>query len=266
METIIDRLEAIHRALRTAPLQERRDERVADTVALCLRDLHAIAAQAHAASLSPRAGVAPDRGGRGTTSCRFPGGRAGASLAQAGRDMLRQQLGRERVGALSTFTDYLSISTNLSRYQTMTADDPTVAQATKYYQANIGSVTSAAQLVNNPRLFSYVMNAFGLSDMTYAKALIQKAMEQGTSSSKALATKLNNPNITALVNTFNFSVDGTSTTQQTAVTKDVVNKYVMQTLETNKATPIPAYNWRFISSSMRPASQMVIRSSRTQIS
>jgi hypothetical protein len=54
METIIDRLEAIHRALRTAPLQERRDERVADTVARCLRDLHAIAAQARAANWSRR--------------------------------------------------------------------------------------------------------------------------------------------------------------------------------------------------------------------
>jgi hypothetical protein len=46
MEKIINRLEAIHRALRTAPIQGRRDMLVADSVALCLRDLHAIAAQA----------------------------------------------------------------------------------------------------------------------------------------------------------------------------------------------------------------------------
>jgi hypothetical protein len=133
----------------------------------------------------------------------------------------------------------LNISTNLTRYQTMTADDPTVAQATKYYQANIGSVTSAAQLINNPRLFNYVMNAFGLSDMTYAKALIQKALEQGTTSSTALANTLNNSKITALVNTFNFSTYGSATTQQTSVTTDVVNKYVMQTLETNENSTEP---------------------------
>ena len=49
----------------------------------------------------------------------------------------------------STFSTYMSISSNLARYQTMTADDPTVAQATKYFQANIGSITTPAQLVNN---------------------------------------------------------------------------------------------------------------------
>ncbi|MCW2284599.1 hypothetical protein M2323_002486 [Rhodoblastus acidophilus] len=48
MEKIINRLEAIHRALRNAPIQGRRDMQVADSVALCLRELHAIAAQASA--------------------------------------------------------------------------------------------------------------------------------------------------------------------------------------------------------------------------
>ena len=45
MEKIINRLETIHRALRNAPIQGRRDMQVADSVALCLRELHAIAAQ-----------------------------------------------------------------------------------------------------------------------------------------------------------------------------------------------------------------------------
>ncbi len=140
---------------------------------------------------------------------------------------------------MSTFTDYMMVANNLARYQKMTADDPTVAQATKYFQANIGSITTPAQLVNNTRIFNYVMNAFGLSDMTYAKSLIQKALEQGTSSSTALANQLNNPNITALVKAFNFSTYGTSTTQQPSATTDVVNKYVMQTLETNQGNNDP---------------------------
>lgn len=140
---------------------------------------------------------------------------------------------------MSTFTDYLSIANNLSRYQTMTADDPTVAQATKYFQANIGSITTPAQLVNNPRIFNYVMSAFGLSDMTYAKSLIQQALEQGTSSSSALAVKLNNPNITALVKAFDFSTYGSATTTQSSASTDVVDKYVMQTLETNQGHTNP---------------------------
>jgi len=45
MQQVIDRLEAIHRALRNAPKSYRCDPGVADSVAICLRELHAIAAQ-----------------------------------------------------------------------------------------------------------------------------------------------------------------------------------------------------------------------------
>jgi hypothetical protein len=153
----------------------------------------------------------------------------------------RRQTGAQagRGAAMSTFSTYLSIAQNLSRYQSMTAADPTVAQATKYYQANIGKIATPAQLVNNPRLFKYAMTAFGLGDMTYAKSLMQKVLEQGTSSSKALANKLNNPKILAFAQAFNFAANGTSTTKATAATSDVVNQYVMQTLETNQGAQNP---------------------------
>jgi hypothetical protein len=140
---------------------------------------------------------------------------------------------------MSTFTSYMNVANNLTRYQTMTAADPTVAQATKYFQANIASVTTPAQLVNNPRLFKYAMTAFGLGDMTYAKSMMQKVLEQGTSSSTALANTLNNPKILAFANAFNFKLYGTATTQTTAATTDVTSQYVMQTLETNQGSQDP---------------------------
>ena len=140
---------------------------------------------------------------------------------------------------MSTFTDYMTVANNLTRYQTMTASDPTVAQATKYFQANIGSITTPAQLVGNARVFNYVMNAFGLGSMTYAKSLIQKVLEQGTLNHAALANTLNNPKILALAQTFNFPLYGADTTKTTAATSDVVNRYVMQTLETNEGQQNP---------------------------
>jgi hypothetical protein len=140
---------------------------------------------------------------------------------------------------MSTFSTYLSIAQNLSRYQAMTAADPTVAQATKYYQANIGKIATVDQFVNNSRIFNYAMTAFGLSDMTYAKTLIKQVLAQGTSSSKALANTLNNPKILALAQAFNFAANGTLTTKTTAATTDVVGKYVMQTLETNQGAQNP---------------------------
>jgi len=140
---------------------------------------------------------------------------------------------------MSTFTDYMTIANNMSRYQKMTAADPTVAQATQYFQAHIGEIKTADQFVNNARIFNYAMTAFGLGDMTYAKSLIKQVLEQGTINPHALANKLNNPKILALAQTFNFALYGQDTTQTIAATSNVVNQYVMQTLETNEGKQNP---------------------------
>jgi hypothetical protein len=140
---------------------------------------------------------------------------------------------------MSTFTEYMTVANHLSRYQKMTAAEPTVAQATKYFEANIGKITTPEKLVKDTRLFNYVMTAFGLNDMLYAKNLIKQVLQQGTLNSKALAHTLNNPKILALAKAFNFSLYGTMTTQTLAATSEVVSKYVMQTLEANEGKDSP---------------------------
>jgi len=54
MEQIITRIESLHRALRGAPLPERSDELAAESLALCLRELHAIVAQSRAGGRTRR--------------------------------------------------------------------------------------------------------------------------------------------------------------------------------------------------------------------
>ncbi len=139
----------------------------------------------------------------------------------------------------STLGTFLQISNNLTKWQNLTAAQPDVKQATSYYQANIASVTSPAGLVNNYRLFSYVLNAYGLGDMTYAKGLIQQVLQQGTGSTGDLAYTLNNPQILALAQTFNFAQDGAATTASSAVKTSVVNNYIQQTLDANQAQSDP---------------------------
>ena len=135
---------------------------------------------------------------------------------------------------MTTLTTYLQISNNLTKWQNLTAAQPDVKQQTAYYEANIGSVKTPADLINNYRLFSYVLNSYGLGDQVYAKALFQKVLEQGTGSTNDLAYTLNDPRILALAKTFNFAANGTSTTSSTAVQSGVVNNYIEQTLETNE--------------------------------
>ncbi len=111
------------------------------------------------------------------------------------------------------------------------AKQPTAERSTKDFLANIGKITSAKQLVGNSQLYNYVMTAFGLQDMAYAKALITKVLNGGTAAS-GLAQKLHDPRYTALVNTFNFAVTGAATTSDTTAMQKVVSNYNEQTLET----------------------------------
>ncbi|MGO8953119.1 MAG: DUF1217 domain-containing protein [Rhodomicrobium sp.] len=139
----------------------------------------------------------------------------------------------------STLSTYLQISNNLTKWQNLTASQPEVQQQTAYYQANIGSVSSPAGLVNNYRLFSYVLNAYELGDMSYAKGLFQQVLEQGTGSTNDLAYTLNNPQMLALAQTFDFADNGASATSSAAVQTGVVNNYIQQTLETNQGQSDP---------------------------
>lgn len=141
---------------------------------------------------------------------------------------------------MSTLSSYLTISHDLTKWQTLTSKTANVATQNTYFQNNIGKVTSAAQLVANPRLFNYVMTAFGLGNMTYAKSMMQKVLEQGTSSSTALANTLHNSKIFAFAKAFDFSGQGASLTQSSSFVSNVVAKYNEQALETAQGQKNPA--------------------------
>ena len=78
---------------------------------------------------------------------------------------------------------YTMLTKNYSKTLAGAAADPTVQRQTAYFQANISKVKTVDDLLNNSKLYNYVMTAFGLQDMTYAKGLIRKVLEGGVSSS-----------------------------------------------------------------------------------
>lgn len=133
---------------------------------------------------------------------------------------------------------YNAITRNYSSSLSSTAAEPAVSVATKNFLANIGKVTSATELVNNSQLYNYVMTAFGLSDMSYAKGLIIKVLEGGTSST-SVAASLNDPRYTALASAFNFQENGAATASSTTAQQTTVNNYYEQTLETQTAQENP---------------------------
>jgi hypothetical protein len=135
---------------------------------------------------------------------------------------------------LSATILYNSITRSLPQSLQAVAKEPTVTRETNSFLANIGKVTSASQLVNNSSLYNYVLTAFGLSNMSNAKALITKVLEGG-SGSGSFAASLNDPRYTALASAFNFKQNGAATTSTQSTLTTTVNNFYEQTLENNAA-------------------------------
>ena len=136
----------------------------------------------------------------------------------------------------STTTTYLAISQNLSRYQAMTAAEPAVKTATAYYEANIGSITSAQDLVGNYRLLSYALNAYGLGDQINNTGLITKVLEGGVANPKSLANTLPNPQWKAFAAAFDFTDSGAASPSSAGSVKTTTGDYVEQQLESDQGS------------------------------
>ena len=82
-----------------------------------------------------------------------------------------------------------------------------------YFRENIGSISTADELVNDHQLLTVALGAFGLEDDMYAKAFISKVLSEGTTDSDALANKLSDKRYLALSNAFGFTETPPATTQ-----------------------------------------------------
>ncbi|HET7412091.1 MAG TPA: DUF1217 domain-containing protein [Pararhizobium sp.] len=125
---------------------------------------------------------------------------------------------------LSTLASFNLVNNDLQASLKRTAADPIVSRDAQYYRDNIGSVTSVDDFVDDYRLFSYAMKAYGLEDMTYAKAFMKKVLESDLSDKSSFANKLTDERYRDFAAAFNFGTDGTIKTTpidaQSAVQED----------------------------------------------
>ncbi|UHC16402.1 DUF1217 domain-containing protein [Methylobacterium currus] len=123
----------------------------------------------------------------------------------------------------STLTSYTLLSRNLATSLQRKGAEPIVARETAYYQANIGKVKSVDDFMADRRLYSYAMKAFGLEDMTYAKAFMRKVMAEGTSDSSSFANRLADDRYVAFAKAFDFAAGATAQgTDPTLISADYV--------------------------------------------
>jgi hypothetical protein len=126
---------------------------------------------------------------------------------------------------LSTYLGYQLYANDLSKSLQRVAGEGANKNAKAYYDANIGKVKNVDGFINNYKLFSYAMKAYGLEDMTYAKGLIRQVLTSDLSNPKSVANKLSDPRYLAFAKAFSFTTTGavaSTSIQSTAQQDDTV--------------------------------------------
>jgi len=131
----------------------------------------------------------------------------------------------------TTFSTYGTIANNLTRSLSTTAAKPQVAREAAYYLTNIGNVKSIDDFLGNNRLFTFAMKAYGLQDMTFAKAFMRKVLTEGIDKKDSFANSLADKRYAKFAEDFNFARYGATTTIFDRTRQGTVDRYVRQTLE-----------------------------------
>ena len=132
---------------------------------------------------------------------------------------------------LTTLAGYTLIAADLPRSLDNVAAKPQVSRETEYYLSHIEDVKSVDDFLADKRLFSYAMKAFGLGDLTYAKALMRKVLVEGIDKRDSFANTLSDPRYREFAEAFNFARYGETTTVFDRTRQGTVDRYIRQTLE-----------------------------------
>ncbi|NEX46375.1 DUF1217 domain-containing protein [Pseudotabrizicola algicola] len=105
---------------------------------------------------------------------------------------------------------------------------PSVRRDEAYFREKIGSITTAEQLVNDPRLLRVALGAFGLEADIGNKFFIRKILEGGTLKTDSLANKLANKQYQKFSNAFGFGNFATPSTKLSDFADKILGSYKKQ--------------------------------------
>ncbi|MDH2312900.1 DUF1217 domain-containing protein [Methylobacterium brachiatum] len=110
---------------------------------------------------------------------------------------------------LSTFIDYKTIVNDLPKTLNRTASQGASKREIQYFQDHIGQVKTVDDFIGNNRLFTFAMKAFGLDDMTYAKAFMKKVLQgEPDMNGRVLADRLQDSRYRDFAAAFSFRAFG----------------------------------------------------------
>lgn len=132
---------------------------------------------------------------------------------------------------MTSAVTYQFYTQNSQRLLDAIAARPQTTRETEYYLAAITEIDSVEAFIADDRAFNYVMRAYGLEEMAYAKAFIRKVLEEGIDDPDALANRLSDNRYRELATDFNFARHGEVTTTFGRTQQGTVDRYMQNRFE-----------------------------------
>jgi hypothetical protein len=136
---------------------------------------------------------------------------------------------------VSTYLSYDLINRDMKKSLNRVAQDAITARETNYYKENIAKVKTLDEFMGDYKLYSYAMDAFGLSEMTYAKAFMKQVLESDLNDDNSFANRLSDERYRDFAAAFNFSA-ATETPQTDAQLDDLIGLYKSSIDDMDKTT------------------------------
>jgi hypothetical protein len=134
---------------------------------------------------------------------------------------------------ISSFQSYNFYTKDINQTLSRKAADPVISRELQYYRDTIGSITSIDEFMANDRVYAYAMKAYGLEEMTYAKAFIRKVLESDLTDTSSFANLLTDTRYKTLAAAYDFGSTKTSEIVQTPTQIDNLIGTYEQTIEDN---------------------------------
>ena len=125
---------------------------------------------------------------------------------------------------VSTYLSYDLVRRDMKVSLQRVSQDPINARQTQYYQDNIGKVSSIDEFLDDYQLYSYAMKAFGLEEMTYAKAFMRQVLESDLNDDNSFANRVSDERYRDFAAAFNFTAS-TPTVQTDAQLDELIGLY-----------------------------------------
>lgn len=134
---------------------------------------------------------------------------------------------------ITSFQSYQFYTKDINETLRRAAADAVTSRELQYYRDNIGSITSIDEFLGDDRIYAYAMKAYGLEEMTYAKAFIRKVLESDLTDTDSFANLLTDTKYRTLAAAYDFGNTVTSEIIQTTSQIDNLIDTYEQSIEDN---------------------------------